>query len=105
MNTATTTVPTQVTYTYAASWTPEGTVTLNLTTARTSKGSQTHIARVQPGPWGLKTFCGLDASGRVFHKVWAVEKAPITCEKCNGTKGEPAVREFWSTLAALFASR
>lgn len=100
----TTTVPTQVTYTYAASWADNGSITLNLTTARTSKGDHTHIASVTPGPWGLKTHCGLDASGRVYHKVWAVEKSRITCEKCNGTQGRDAgVKAFRAKLAAMFA--
>lgn len=104
MTALTATIETQVTYTYDAAWHEDGQVTLNLTTARTSKGDHTHIANVEPGPWGLKTLCGLDASGRTYHKVWAVSKARITCEKCNGTKVKNAQQAaFWSKLAAMFA--
>lgn len=111
MATKTVTIPTEnlVSYTYDASWTPEGTVTLELTAARTSKGNDTHIAKMVNTVTGLgfeqnylRTFCGLDSTGRVHHNVWSVAPSRITCEKCNGTKSKKSVQAFWSELAALF---
>lgn len=108
------TVPTEnlVSYTYDAPWTEEGTVTLTLTAARTSKGNDTHIAKEVSFTAGtgikvnyLKTFCGLEPGQRVHHTIWSVAPSRITCEKCNGTKAKKAARDSWSKIAAVFAAK
>lgn len=108
----TVTIPTEnlVSYTYDAAWSETGSITLNMTAARTSKGDETHIATVRSFTSGLgfqqtylQTLCGLDHTGRVYHKVWGVAPSRITCEKCNGTKAKKSVQAFWSKLAAMFA--
>ncbi len=96
-----------VVHTYDAAWAEGGKVTLEMTRSRTSQGNDTHIAMTSAvdNHRSLRTFCGLDNSGRVHHSVWSIEPGKITCEKCNGAKGgKPARREFWNKLAAIFAA-
>ncbi len=109
MKTATPVIPTEnlVGYTYDAAWTPEGSITLEMTAARTSKGNDTHIARMgvdETAHRSLLTFCGLMAGQRVHHTVWSVAPTTITCEKCNGTTGKKSTREFWAKLSAHIAN-
>lgn len=59
--------------------------TVEYATGRTSKGNETHVVHASV-LGGLASSCGLDMHGRTYHSVWSVQKAPITCEKCNGAK-------------------
>lgn len=99
--------PAHIVYTRDITLTRDGaevTETVPYATGRTSKGNETHS--VHPSVLGgLATFCGLDAHGRVHHTIWTVAKSPLTCEKCNGTKGRnQKVREYRQEIAKRFES-
>jgi hypothetical protein len=79
--------------------------TIEMTAARTSKGNDTHVATIgvdERAHYSLITSCGLQAGQRVHHSVWSVAPTRITCEKCNGTKGKPAVQAARQETARLF---